>query len=56
MDAAERDWRDRVAEAARKAADDLRRFDDLHTMQLREDLDAYHAELTSEAKPPNGSE
>jgi len=48
----ERLWRARVAEAARRAADDLREVEDLHSAQLLADLEDLHKRLSA---PPEES-
>jgi len=54
MDPAERQWSERVAEAALRAADELRALDDPTTFALLSDLDALHARLSAELRP-NGN-
>jgi hypothetical protein len=55
MDSERRQWLERVADAASRAADDLRRLDDASTHGLLEDLDDLHRRLTAEleATPSN---
>jgi hypothetical protein len=51
VDRAEQQWSERVAEAALRAADELRALDDPTTLALLADLDALHARLSVEPRP-----
>jgi len=44
-------WSERVAEAALRAANELRALDDPTTVDLLADLDALHARLSIELRP-----
>jgi hypothetical protein len=53
VDPEEQLWTERVADAALRAADELRALDDPATSGLLADLDALHARLSA-APRPNG--
>ena len=50
VERSEQPWSERVAEAALRAADDLRALDDPTTFALLADLDALHARLSLELR------
>jgi len=55
VERSEQPWSERVAEAALRAANELRALDDPTTVDLLADLDALYARLSLELRPNGGA-